>query len=98
MTTLLTRPDRLWMKLTLSMVVTLPLFAQVPTVFIDTPTSGASISGTVTVSGWAIDNYANTNYASTASAISYVVIQVDGYTVGTATSGLSRPDVCQTLG
>ena len=77
--------NRLWM----TMAVTLPLCAQVPTVFIDTPTPGATISGTVTVSGWALDT------GSAGTAIASVVIQVDGTTVGGANMGISRPDVCQ---
>jgi hypothetical protein len=61
----------------------------IPTVHIDLPASGATVSGTVTVAGWAIDN------ASTkGTAIGSVQVLVDGTTVGTATYGASRPDVC----
>jgi hypothetical protein len=56
-----------------------------PTVFIDSPVAGASVGGTVTVSGWAIDN---------ATAIGSVQIKVDGTVVGNASYGLARPDVC----
>jgi hypothetical protein len=60
-----------------------------PSVFIDSPASGATVSGTVTVAGWAIDN------ASTVgTAIGGVHVLVDGTAVGTATYGVSRPDVC----
>jgi len=61
----------------------------VPTVFIDAPTSGATVQGTVTVSGWAIDNS-----STEGTAISSVQVKVDGTVVGTATYGSSRPDVC----
>ena len=61
----------------------------IPSVHIDSPTPGATVSGTVTVSGWAIDN------ASTVgTAISNVQVLVDGVTAGSATYGISRPDVC----
>jgi sugar lactone lactonase YvrE len=63
-----------------------------PTVFIDTPLGGATVSGTVTVSGWAIDN-AN----SIGTAISSVQVKVDGKLVGTATYGIPRPDVCNVM-
>jgi large repetitive protein len=43
----------------------------------------------VTVSGWAVDNT-----AAVGTAISSVQVKVDGSVVGTATYGLSRPDVC----
>ena len=63
--------------------------AVVPTVHIDSPAQGATISGTVTVSGWAIDND-----SAVGTAISSVHVLVDGTSVGTATYGVSRPDVC----
>jgi hypothetical protein len=43
----------------------------------------------VAVVGWAIDNT-----SAVGTAISSVQIKVDGSVVGTATYGLSRPDVC----
>ncbi|MGB7758939.1 MAG: Ig-like domain-containing protein, partial [Bryobacteraceae bacterium] len=63
--------------------------AAIPSVHIDSPAPGATVSGTVSVSGWAIDN------ASTiGTAISAVQVLVDGTVVGTATYGVNRPDVC----
>ena len=61
-----------------------------PSVHIDTPASGATVSGTVGIWGWAVDAYAG------GTAISNVQIQVDGVAVGTAAYGSSRPDVCST--
>jgi hypothetical protein len=60
-----------------------------PTVYIDAPASGATVSGIVTVSGWAVDNA-----SAVGTAISSVQVKVDGSVVGTATYGISRPDVC----
>jgi FtsP/CotA-like multicopper oxidase with cupredoxin domain len=59
-----------------------------PTVYLDSPLAGASVSGTVAVVGWAIDNewFAE-------SAIALVEVFVDGVKVGNA-SAASRPDVC----
>ena len=69
--------------------VTVNVQATPPTVYIDAPAPGATVSGIVTVSGWAVDNA-----AAVGTAISSVQIKVDGTVVGTATYGLSRPDVC----
>jgi len=72
-----------------SVTVTIGSAAVIPSVHIDMPSSGTTVSGTVTVAGWAIDN------ASTVgTAISTVQVLVDGTVVGTATYGVSRPDVC----
>ena len=60
-----------------------------PTVHIDMPAPGGAVSGTVTVAGWAIDNASGVG-----SAISGVQVLVDGAAAGTATYGISRPDVC----
>ena len=60
-----------------------------PSVHIERPTSGSTVSGTVTVKGWAIDNTARIG-----TAIASVQVQVDGSTVGTATYGIMRSDVC----
>ena len=79
-----------WAKLALLTVAASPLFGQIPSVNIDGPTPGATITGTVTVSGWALNN-TQTNLGP---AIASVVVQVDGTTVGTASQGISRPDVC----
>jgi hypothetical protein len=69
--------------------VTVTVQATPPTVYIDGPTAGSIVSGTVTVVGWAIDNS-----SAVGTAISTVQVKVDGTVVGTATYGLSRPDVC----
>src|SRR5207253_2949945 len=60
-----------------------------PTVWIDGPTQGSTVSGTLTVFGWAIDNASKVG-----TAISSVQVKVDGAVVGNATYGSSRPDVC----
>jgi hypothetical protein len=63
--------------------------AAIPSVHIDMPASSATVSGTATVAGWAIDN------ASTVgTAVGTVQVLVDGTPVGAATYGVSRPDVC----
>jgi parallel beta-helix repeat protein len=56
-----------------------------PRVYIDSPSAGSTISGTVVVSGWAIDS---------STPIASVQVKVDGVVNGTATYGASRPDVC----
>jgi Bacterial Ig domain/Beta-propeller repeat len=61
-----------------------------PTVVIDSPRSGATVSGTVTLAGWAIESTSST----VGTAISSVQVNVDGVAVGTAAYGVSRPDVC----
>jgi sugar lactone lactonase YvrE len=61
-----------------------------PSVIIDSPVANAILSGTVGISGWAIENI----YAAGPSAVSNVTVWVDGGQVGTATFGLSRADVC----
>jgi hypothetical protein len=58
-----------------------------PTVHIDSPLAGAAVSGSVTISGWAIDN---------ATTIGHVSVLLDGVLNGFATYGLPRPDVCAT--
>jgi N-acetylmuramoyl-L-alanine amidase len=63
--------------------------AVIPSVHIDMPASGATVSGTATVAGWAIDNA-----SVVGTAISGVQVLVDGTAVGSATYGVSRPDVC----
>jgi len=63
--------------------------AVIPSVHIDAPVPGATISGTVSVAGWAIDN------ASTVgTAITNVQVKVDGAAGSNATYGVMRPDVC----
>ncbi|MGB7759905.1 MAG: SBBP repeat-containing protein [Bryobacteraceae bacterium] len=72
-----------------SVTVTVTAPVVIPSVHIDGPAPGATVSGTATVSGWAIDN------ASTVgTAISGVQVLVDGTAVGAATYGVNRPDVC----
>jgi hypothetical protein len=56
-----------------------------PMVVIDNPAAGSVVSGTVTISGWAIDS---------ATAIGSVLVKVDGVIVGIATYGIARTDVC----
>jgi hypothetical protein len=60
-----------------------------PLVWIDQPVAGATVSGTVTVSGWAVDNG-----TVVGTAIGSVQVKVDGALIGTAAYGASRPDVC----
>jgi N-acetylmuramoyl-L-alanine amidase len=60
-----------------------------PSVFIDSLAPGATISGTVSVAGWAIDNT-----TTIGTAISSVQVKVDGTPMGTAVYGTPRPDVC----
>jgi Bacterial Ig domain len=60
-----------------------------PTVYIDAPAAGSMVSGSVTVVGWAIDNN-----STVGTGISSVQVKVDGSVVGSATYGVSRPDVC----
>jgi hypothetical protein len=69
--------------------VTVNVQPPAPTVWIDTPTSGATVSGIVVITGWAVDNA-----AAVGTAISSVQVKVDGTVAGTATYGLSRPHVC----
>ena len=60
-----------------------------PVVTIDSPAPGATLSGTVLVSGWAIDNT-----TTIGTAIGSVQVLVDGVLVGTANYGGVRTDVC----
>jgi hypothetical protein len=60
-----------------------------PTVFIDKPAQNASVTGTVTVSGWAIENT-----GAIGNGIGSVKVLVDGAFVGNAVYGSPRPDVC----
>jgi hypothetical protein len=65
------------------------LFGGLPTVSIDAPAPNAVVSGTVTVSGWAVDNA-----TTVGTAIGSVVVKVDDVVIGNATYGLNRADVC----
>jgi hypothetical protein len=60
-----------------------------PNVAIDSPTAGKTVSGILTISGWALDNI-----GSSGSPISYVQVLIDGHIVGNAAYGSSRPDIC----
>jgi hypothetical protein len=63
-----------------------------PSVTIESPASGAVISsGTVIVTGWALDNT-----SSSGTAIANVQVKVDGTFIGNASYGTSRPDICAT--
>jgi uncharacterized protein (TIGR03437 family) len=52
---------------------------------IDAPAAGATVSGTILASGWAL---------STASALNGLSVYIDGQFYGAATRGTLRPDVC----
>ena len=69
--------------------VTVNVQPTLPSIFIDTIISGASVSGNVLVGGWAIDNI-----SAVGTAIASVQIKVDGATVAPANYGSPRPDVC----
>lgn len=58
----------------------------VPLAVVDQPVSGANVSGTLTVSGWAVDD----------TAVSKVYVYLDAVRIGAASYGDSRPDVALT--
>jgi hypothetical protein len=58
-----------------------------PLIWIDAPLAYSTVSGPVTVTGWAIDSTAAINPTS-------VTVEVDNIPVGTAQYGIARPDVC----
>jgi hypothetical protein len=60
-----------------------------PSVFIDTPSADATVSGVVPIYGWSIDNT-----VISGTGISSVQVLVDGKNQGFASYGISRPDVC----
>jgi hypothetical protein len=62
----------------------------VPYVVIDAPPPNATLSGTVAMSGWALEN----NTVAGPYAVQSVTVLVDGTQVGTATYGTARVDVC----
>ena len=62
-----------------------------PSVNIDAPAAGATVSGTVSVVGWAIDN---TSAVGTAINPTSLQVKVDGVLKGTANYGGYRSDVC----
>jgi uncharacterized protein (TIGR03437 family) len=61
----------------------------IPTVHIDTPLPSANVTGTVTVSGWAINTGSNG-----ADPVTSVRVQMPGQIGGYATYGIARPDAC----
>jgi hypothetical protein len=61
-----------------------------PSIYIESPVPNSTLSGTVTIGGWAIENTSTVGPAAVAS----VTVAVDGTQVGTAVYGLARPDVC----
>jgi hypothetical protein len=63
-----------------SVTLTLTVTAIPPTVHIDAPLAASVLSGTTTVSGWALDNA-----SAVGTAISSLQVKVDGVLVGTAT-------------
>jgi N-acetylmuramoyl-L-alanine amidase len=62
-----------------------------PYVNIDFPGANEPVSGSVTVSGWAIDNISAIGSAINPNSVQ---VKVDGVLVGTATYGVNRSDVC----
>jgi photosystem II stability/assembly factor-like uncharacterized protein len=71
--------------------VTVTVGGAPPSVNIDTPAPNAAVSGTVLLTGWAIDN---TTAIGTAINPNSLQVKVDGYTYGAATYGGYRSDVC----
>jgi hypothetical protein len=61
-----------------------------PFVYIESPAAGATLSGTVAIGGWSLENTS----AAGPNAIGSIAVLVDGTQVGTAVYGISRPDVC----
>ena len=61
-----------------------------PSVLIDAPGANAILSGTVQISGWALENAS----VAAPNAVKSVTVFVDGTQVGTAKYGSSRQDVC----
>jgi hypothetical protein len=66
-----------------------PLPSGPPDVHIDSPVAGATVSGTIAISGWAINSTSGLG-----AAIGSVTVTVDGTISGSATYGVSRPDLC----
>ena len=60
-----------------------------PGVTVEAPSNGASVSGTILVKGWALDNL-----TSPGTNLGGVDVQVDGSSLGNATYGWFRPDIC----
>jgi hypothetical protein len=56
-----------------------------PVTTVDTPVPNQQLSGTASVAGWAFDD----------TAVAKVDVYVDGILAGTATYGISRPDISQ---
>jgi hypothetical protein len=64
-----------------------------PFVDIDAPSANETLSGIVSIGGWAVEGL----NAAGANAITSVAVLVDGTQVGTATYGSARADVCTVL-
>ena len=62
-----------------------------PSVGIDSPSANATVTGTVTISGWALDNTITNE-----SNIQTLKVYIDGNYLGPATTGLSHPSACVT--
>ncbi len=60
-----------------------------PTIYVDAPAANATVQGDVLIRGWAIDNTTQVE-----NAVTGVRVFIDGQTIGYATLGISRPDVC----
>jgi hypothetical protein len=75
-------------KVILLTVASLPLWGQLPTVAIESPSNGSTVAGVFAVTGWALDN------AAPATRISTVQVFVDGTPMGNAAYGVNRPDIC----
>jgi hypothetical protein len=71
--------------------VTITVSDAPPSVNIDIPAPNAAVSGTILVTGWAIDNASAIGTAINPDSLQ---VKVDGYIYGTATYGLNRSDVC----
>jgi N-acetylmuramoyl-L-alanine amidase len=60
-----------------------------PTVHIESPVAQSSISGSILIYGWAVDNAEGIG-----DPIQTLQVLIDGNVIGTATYGVNRPDVC----
>jgi hypothetical protein len=60
------------------------------TIFINSPTAGAVVNGTITISGWTKHSVGPGGPLS-----GRVAVMVDGTFVRNAITGVSRPDVCR---
>jgi hypothetical protein len=72
-------------KVILLTIASLPLWGQLPTAVIESPSNGSTVAGVFAVTGWALDN---------TTRVSTVQVFVDGAQVGNAAYGVNRPDIC----